>query len=167
MAEATYMKKKMYYNMRIKTMKRNCTNVLKKAQEARQAATSQHNLSINVLVRARKDVEREIDERFYLPALEPAEDTAEGEQLASRFELKRDTLTQAIGAGDVSAGSCISTRCVSTSYPPLASAATHAHAHARARARTHAHTHTHTHPHSRRRALGGALGAMMHLGPSY
>ena len=31
---------------------------------------------------------------------EPAEDPAEGEQLASRLELKRDTLTQAISAGD-------------------------------------------------------------------
>jgi hypothetical protein len=67
MAEATYMKKKMYYNMRIKTMKRNCTNVLKKAQEAKQAAISQNNLSLNVLVRARKDTEREIDELAFLP----------------------------------------------------------------------------------------------------
>ena len=41
--------------MRIKTMKRNCTNVLKKAQEAKQSAVSQNNLSLNVLVRAMKD----------------------------------------------------------------------------------------------------------------
>ena len=44
------------------------SSVLKKAQEARQAAISQNNLSLNVLVRARKDVEREIDERKLLPA---------------------------------------------------------------------------------------------------
>ena len=37
LAEATYMKKKMYYNMRIKTLKRNTSNVIKKAMEARQA----------------------------------------------------------------------------------------------------------------------------------
>ena len=36
LAEATYMKKNMYYNMRIKTMKRNTTNIVRKAQEAAQ-----------------------------------------------------------------------------------------------------------------------------------
>eukprot|EP01029_Cantina_marsupialis_P011755 TRINITY_DN26150_c0_g1_i1.p1 TRINITY_DN26150_c0_g1~~TRINITY_DN26150_c0_g1_i1.p1 ORF type:complete len:1335 (+),score=239.95 TRINITY_DN26150_c0_g1_i1:107-4111(+) len=35
LAEATYMKKKMYYNMRIKTMKRNASNVVKKATKAK------------------------------------------------------------------------------------------------------------------------------------
>ena len=37
LAEATYMKKKMYYNMRIKTLKRNTSNVIRKGMEARQA----------------------------------------------------------------------------------------------------------------------------------
>ena len=40
LAEATYMKKKMYYNMRIKTLKRNTSNVIRKAMEARQTKVS-------------------------------------------------------------------------------------------------------------------------------
>lgn len=38
LAEATYMKKKMYYNMRIKTLKRNTTNILRKGGEALQVS---------------------------------------------------------------------------------------------------------------------------------
>ena len=105
MAEATYMKKKMYYNMRIKTMKRNCTNVLKKAQEARQAAISQNNLSLNVLVRARKDVEREIDERKLLPAPpDQDEDPGAAKLFDSRLTLKLQALEKAIEGGDKEIG---------------------------------------------------------------
>ena len=60
LAEATYMKKKMYYNMRIKTLKRNTSNVIRKAMEARQTKVSQINLNLNVLLRQAKDVERAI-----------------------------------------------------------------------------------------------------------
>ena len=63
LAEATYMKKKMYYNMRIKTLKRNTSNVIRKAMEARQTKVSQINLNLNVLLRQAKDVEREIHNR--------------------------------------------------------------------------------------------------------
>jgi len=63
LAEATYMKKKMYYNMRIKTLKRNTSNVLRKAMEARQTKLSQINLNLNVLLRQAKDVERELHDR--------------------------------------------------------------------------------------------------------
>ena len=54
------MKKKMYYNMRIKTLKRNTSNVIKRAMEARQAKVSQINLNLNVLLRQKKDVEHEL-----------------------------------------------------------------------------------------------------------
>ena len=67
LAEATYMKKKMYYNMRIKTLKRNTSNVIRKAMEARQTKVSQINLNLNVLLRQAKDVEREL----HLLGLEP------------------------------------------------------------------------------------------------
>lgn len=62
LAEATYMKKKMYYNMRIKTLQRNTTNVVRKLGEVRQAKVSQVNLNLNVLLRQQKDVEREMHE---------------------------------------------------------------------------------------------------------
>ena len=63
LAEATYMKKKMYYNMRIKTLKRNTSNVIRKAMEARQTKVSQINLNLNVLLRQAKDVERAIHDK--------------------------------------------------------------------------------------------------------
>lgn len=99
MAEATYMKKKMYYNMRIKTMKRNCTNVLKKAQEAKQSAVSQNNLSLNVLVRAMKDIERELDEQKYLPPKDPAADAEAGSLVETRLRAKLDALQEAVTNG--------------------------------------------------------------------
>eukprot|EP00951_Prasinocladus_malaysianus_P043027 scaffold531908_cov38-Prasinocladus_malaysianus.AAC.1 len=37
LAEATFMKKKMYYNMRIKTLKRNTSNAIRKANQGRAA----------------------------------------------------------------------------------------------------------------------------------
>jgi hypothetical protein len=46
--------------MRIKTLKRNTTNILRKGLEAKQAKASQVNLNLNVLVRQKKDVEREL-----------------------------------------------------------------------------------------------------------
>ena len=66
-AEATFVKKRMYYNMRIKTLKRNTTNILKKAQGYKQSRISEINLNLNVLLRMKKELEREIDEEKYLP----------------------------------------------------------------------------------------------------
>ena len=50
------MKKKMYYNMRIKTLKRNTNNVIRKAQEAMHAKISLINLNLNVFMRQRKGI---------------------------------------------------------------------------------------------------------------
>jgi len=61
-AEATFIKKKMYYNMRIKTLKRSSSAVIKRASEIRAAKMGQINLNVNVLLRHRKDIEREIEE---------------------------------------------------------------------------------------------------------
>ena len=61
-AEATFVKKKMYYNMRIKTLKRNTSNLIKKAQQFRQTKLSEVNLSLNVLIRMSKELERELEE---------------------------------------------------------------------------------------------------------
>jgi Leucine-rich repeat (LRR) protein len=99
MAEATYMKKKMYYNMRIKTMKRNCTNVLKKAQEAKQSAVSQNNLSLNVLVRAMKDIERELDEIKYLPPKDTSADPDADALFKTRLQTKLEALQNAVNSG--------------------------------------------------------------------
>ena len=60
LAEATYMKKKMYYNMRIKTLKRNASNIIRKAQDAFSKRKEQLFQSLNVLLRLQKDLERAI-----------------------------------------------------------------------------------------------------------
>eukprot|EP01061_Rhynchopus_euleeides_P005092 TRINITY_DN14333_c0_g2_i1.p1 TRINITY_DN14333_c0_g2~~TRINITY_DN14333_c0_g2_i1.p1 ORF type:complete len:1537 (+),score=690.35 TRINITY_DN14333_c0_g2_i1:257-4612(+) len=66
-AEATFVKKKMYYNMRIKTLRRNTGNLVKKAVQFRQAKLSEVNLSLNVLIRMAKELEREIAEARRYP----------------------------------------------------------------------------------------------------
>src|SRR5690606_33040670 len=65
-AETTFLKKKMYYNMRIKTLKRNTTNVIKKASEFKYTRIHSINLNLNVLLRLQKELERELDEATYL-----------------------------------------------------------------------------------------------------
>ena len=56
----------MYYNMRIKTLKRNTTNVIRKAQESKQVRTSHINLNLNVLLRQTKDIQRKIESQKWL-----------------------------------------------------------------------------------------------------
>ena len=66
LAEATYMKKKMYYNMRIKTLRRNTTNALRRAQDGSTTKVQRANHILNTLTRSCKAVEREIEEaEFY------------------------------------------------------------------------------------------------------
>lgn len=50
-ADATFVKKKMYYNMRIKTMKRNATNVLRSAQKHRADLFSTIGRNLDILLR--------------------------------------------------------------------------------------------------------------------
>ena len=80
LAEATYMKKKMYYNMRIKTLKRNTNNVIRKAQEAMQSKITLINLNLNVLLRQRKGVEGALDELKFFPNGKWAESTSAKEE---------------------------------------------------------------------------------------
>lgn len=93
MAEATYMKKRMYYNMRIKTLKRNTTNVIRAAREAKQARASHTSLNLNVLLRQKKDIEREVDEAVWLPPPSGANASAER---SSQLKAKHDALEQAV-----------------------------------------------------------------------
>ena len=81
----------MYYNMRIKTLKRNTTNVVRKAQESKQVRTSHINLNLNVLLRQTKDIQRKIESQKWLgsaawpaqtAASEAAEDSSEQEEKA-------------------------------------------------------------------------------------
>lgn len=66
-AEATFVKKKMYYNMRIKTMRRNASSLARAASQLRQARLSEVHLSLNVLIRMARELERELAEDRHLP----------------------------------------------------------------------------------------------------
>ena len=88
------MKKKMYYNMRIKTLKRNTSNVIRKGMEARQAKASQVNLNLNVLIRQQKDVEREVHERDAAGAPSTPKATEELAQLQRKLQVLSDGIDQ-------------------------------------------------------------------------
>eukprot|EP00959_Pyramimonas_sp_CCMP1952_P346237 7251715-Pyramimonas_sp.AAC.1 len=56
----------MYYNMRIKTLRRNTTNALRRAQDGSTIKMDRANHILNTLTRSCKAVEREIEEaEFY------------------------------------------------------------------------------------------------------
>jgi hypothetical protein len=57
LAQSIYMKKKMYYNMRMKTLKRNATNVMREAEEIFKQKLSSLNVTLNMLLKKKKDVE--------------------------------------------------------------------------------------------------------------
>ena len=56
------MKKKMYYNMRIKTLKRNATNVLRKAHELMHSSLAVLDTKLHTLLRIKAELERELGE---------------------------------------------------------------------------------------------------------
>ncbi|GIL49189.1 hypothetical protein Vafri_5338 [Volvox africanus] len=60
LAEATFLKKQMYYNMRVKTLRRNARQIVKLAAEGRLARQALRQPLKNTLVLASKDLEREI-----------------------------------------------------------------------------------------------------------
>eukprot|EP01062_Namystynia_karyoxenos_P016562 TRINITY_DN16052_c0_g1_i2.p1 TRINITY_DN16052_c0_g1~~TRINITY_DN16052_c0_g1_i2.p1 ORF type:complete len:1450 (+),score=618.42 TRINITY_DN16052_c0_g1_i2:74-4351(+) len=67
LAEATFLKKQMYYSMRTKTLLRNASNLVRAAGQMRQAKCAEVNLSLNVLLRLSRELEREISEARHLP----------------------------------------------------------------------------------------------------
>jgi len=62
LAEATFLKKQMYYNMRIKTVFRNARNIIRQANEGKKALQSfQRPLQVR-LVMQQKEIQRELEE---------------------------------------------------------------------------------------------------------
>ncbi|KAG1679410.1 hypothetical protein FOA52_007701 [Chlamydomonas sp. UWO 241] len=62
LAEATFLKKQMYYNMRIKTMHRNTRNLVRLAGEGRKAYQTLHQGMFHRLELAQRDIARELGE---------------------------------------------------------------------------------------------------------
>lgn len=72
-AEATFMKKRMYYNMRIKTLQRNSSNILKLIKVGKNLRTFKLDIDITRLTKKLYMVTRERDERTILPQSHPNE----------------------------------------------------------------------------------------------
>uniref|UniRef100_A0A7S1HYF6 U2A'/phosphoprotein 32 family A C-terminal domain-containing protein n=1 Tax=Eutreptiella gymnastica TaxID=73025 RepID=A0A7S1HYF6_9EUGL len=103
LAEATFVKKKMYYNMRIKTLKRNTNNLLKKAAQFKGSKVGEIKTGVAALMKTIKALEREREEPKYLdeaglngvagavPAAEIASSTALVQShLSSKMKLIED-----------------------------------------------------------------------------
>jgi hypothetical protein len=66
-AETTFMKKRMYYNMRIKTIQRNASNLIKLIKMAKKVKCYRLSIDFKELTKKLLDTLREIEERQLLP----------------------------------------------------------------------------------------------------
>lgn len=72
-AETTFMKKRMYYNMRIKTIQREVSKLISTLETYKNNKVKAIYEAISVLVEKSKYLEREIGERELLPKMLPEE----------------------------------------------------------------------------------------------
>jgi hypothetical protein len=63
-AEATYMKKKMYYNMRMKTVKRNSSNLIRYAREHMRQRSESISASVRWMCHCKRDLEDAVAEHL-------------------------------------------------------------------------------------------------------
>ncbi|XP_068737471.1 leucine-rich repeat-containing protein 9-like isoform X3 [Montipora capricornis] len=68
LAEVTVSKKKMYYNMRVKTLKRNKADLLLRLETEKESLQIDAKNRIHKLYSAVKDIEREVEEESYVPS---------------------------------------------------------------------------------------------------
>lgn len=65
-AEATFMKKRMYYNMRIKTIQRNASSIMKLLKICKKIRNFKIDIQLTKLAKKLNEITREIEERQYL-----------------------------------------------------------------------------------------------------
>ncbi len=65
-ADATFMKKRMYYNMRIKTIQRNASNVMKLLKICKKIRCFKIDIQVTKLTKKMNEITRELEERQYL-----------------------------------------------------------------------------------------------------
>ncbi|GMH63034.1 hypothetical protein TL16_g03613 [Triparma laevis f. inornata] len=85
LSQSIYMKKKMYYNMRTKTLKRNATNVAARASDIYSKGLSSVNVTLNMLLRKRADVEGAIEAEEWRRICD------EEEQKSGRLDVSGDS----------------------------------------------------------------------------
>lgn len=61
------MKKRMYYNMRIKTIQRNTSNIMKLLKICRKVRNFKIDIQVSKLTRRMNELQRELEERRHLP----------------------------------------------------------------------------------------------------
>ena len=99
-AEATFMKKRMYYNMRIKTMQRNASNLVRMLKIAKKVKVFINEFHITRFTKMLYEVKREMEERQLLPKrrnegpreLTPEEKEIEGLIRYSPGDMKNNPL---------------------------------------------------------------------------
>lgn len=65
-ADTTFMKKRMYYNMRIKTIQRNTSNIMKLLKICRKVRICKLEISQSKLIKKLLEITRELEERQYI-----------------------------------------------------------------------------------------------------
>lgn len=65
-ADATFMKKRMYYNMRIKTIQRNSSNIIKLLKTCKKIRNFRIDISVTKLTKKLNEITRELEERQYI-----------------------------------------------------------------------------------------------------
>ncbi|RHY83123.1 hypothetical protein DYB35_010700, partial [Aphanomyces astaci] len=90
-ADTTLIKKRMYYNMRIKTIKRNVTNCVRKARACFTDHVHYANFNLNALMRELSDLEKEL----HLETLPPPAATLSSVS-NNALAIKRDCIAQYI-----------------------------------------------------------------------
>lgn len=91
-AEATFMKKRMYYNMRIKTIQRNASNMLKLIQVGKKLKKFKLDIDVTRLTKKMYATVRELEERQFLSIQKPSVSEGEGDgsqstQVANPLDL--------------------------------------------------------------------------------
>ena len=108
-AEATFMKKRMYYNMRIKTIQRLVSNLIMAIEDYKNCKVQLVHDEISRISKEMKEVEREINEREKLPVKEAPSslikyggselnqlDDMEPDLLRTQLDHKQDYLSEGI-----------------------------------------------------------------------
>ena len=105
-AETTFMKKRMYYNMRIKTIQRNTSNIMKLLKICRKVRIAKLDIQQSKLIKKFLEISRELDERHYITQSNKSEfepvftfgpekvphnplDQLDNEQLSEQIENKK------------------------------------------------------------------------------
>jgi len=65
-ADATFMKKRMYYNMRIKTIQRNASNIMKLLKVCKKIRNFKIDIQVTKLTKKLNEISRELEERQHL-----------------------------------------------------------------------------------------------------